>query len=215
MLKVTEAATGGALCKKRKFRKIHRKTLVPEPFFNKAQACNFIKKETLAQVFSCEFWNISKNTFFTEHIRTTASGESFKIIIQSPYLHRSINLYRSSRPEVFCKRGVLRKFAKFTGKQLCQRLLFRPATLLKKSFCHKCFPMNWVYLLLQNTSGGFILLFVSFLKTLEQLKYYLIPSMVDMKNCYPLSVFILLFINILSIQQFGYSSFPLTQPWKQ
>ena len=28
------------------------------------QACNFIKKETLAQVFSCEFCEISKNTFF-------------------------------------------------------------------------------------------------------------------------------------------------------
>ena len=27
-------------------------------------ACNFIKKETLAQVFSCEFWEISKNAFF-------------------------------------------------------------------------------------------------------------------------------------------------------
>ena len=27
-------------------------------------ACNFIKKETLAQVFSCEFCEISKNTFF-------------------------------------------------------------------------------------------------------------------------------------------------------
>ena len=26
--------------------------------------CNLIKKETLAQVFSCEFWEISKNTFF-------------------------------------------------------------------------------------------------------------------------------------------------------
>ena len=25
---------------------------------------NFIKKETLAQVFPCEFWEISKNTFF-------------------------------------------------------------------------------------------------------------------------------------------------------
>ena len=29
----------------------------------KLQACNFIKKETLAQVFSCEFYEISKNTF--------------------------------------------------------------------------------------------------------------------------------------------------------
>ena len=28
------------------------------------QACNFIEKETLAQVFSCEFYKISKNTFF-------------------------------------------------------------------------------------------------------------------------------------------------------
>ena len=27
-------------------------------------ACNFIKKETLAQVFSCEFCEISKNTFY-------------------------------------------------------------------------------------------------------------------------------------------------------
>ena len=27
------------------------------------EACNFIKKETLAQVFSCEFCEISKDTF--------------------------------------------------------------------------------------------------------------------------------------------------------
>ena len=39
-----------------------------------AEACNFIKKETLAQVFSCEFWEISKNNFFTtEHLWAIAS----------------------------------------------------------------------------------------------------------------------------------------------
>ena len=33
------------------------------------QACNFINKETLlAQVFSCEFCEIFKKTFFTEHL---------------------------------------------------------------------------------------------------------------------------------------------------
>ena len=37
------------------------------------KACNFIKKETLAQVFSCEYCEISKNTFFTEHLWTTDS----------------------------------------------------------------------------------------------------------------------------------------------
>ena len=36
------------------------------------RACNFIKKETLAQVFSCEFCEISKNTIFTEYLWTTA-----------------------------------------------------------------------------------------------------------------------------------------------
>ena len=30
--------------------------------------------------------------------------------------------FRSSRPEVFCKKSVLRDFAKFTGKHLCQSL---------------------------------------------------------------------------------------------
>ena len=38
------------------------------------QAYNFIKKETLAQVFSCEFFEISKNNFFTEHLQATASA---------------------------------------------------------------------------------------------------------------------------------------------
>ena len=33
----------------------------------------FIKKGTLTQVFSCEFCEISKNIFFTEHLWTTAS----------------------------------------------------------------------------------------------------------------------------------------------
>ena len=37
------------------------------------QACNFIKKETLALVFSCEFCEIFKNTFLTERLWTTAS----------------------------------------------------------------------------------------------------------------------------------------------
>ena len=55
---------------------------------------------------------------------------------------------RSSRPEVFCKKGVLSNFTKFTGKNLCQGLFFnkvadlRPANLLKKRVWHRCFPVN-------------------------------------------------------------------------
>ena len=36
------------------------------------EASNFIKIETLAQVFSCESCEISKSTFFTEHVWATA-----------------------------------------------------------------------------------------------------------------------------------------------
>ena len=33
-------------------------------------------------------------------------------------------LFRSSRPGVLCKKGILRKVAKFTEKHLCQSLFF-------------------------------------------------------------------------------------------
>ena len=36
----------------------------------------------------------------------------------------SVIIYRSSRPEVFCKKGALKNFTKFTGNHLCQGLFF-------------------------------------------------------------------------------------------
>ena len=60
------------------------KTPVPESLFLiklQAAGCNFIEKETLAQVFSCEFCEISKNTFFAEHFRATTAA-----MIQSVYV---------------------------------------------------------------------------------------------------------------------------------
>ena len=59
------------------------------------------------------------------------------------------NKNRSSRSEVCCKKGVLRKFSKFTGKHLCQSLYLnkvaclRPATLFKKRLWHRCFPVSF------------------------------------------------------------------------
>ena len=40
------------------------------------------KNESLAQVFSCEFSKISKNTLFTEHLRTTTSGFRSKLNVK-------------------------------------------------------------------------------------------------------------------------------------
>ena len=60
-------------------------------------------------------------------------------------LHLSI--YRSSRPEVFCKKSVLRNITKFTGKHRFSDVFkgYRNAfNFIKKSLCHRCFPVNFV-----------------------------------------------------------------------
>ena len=72
---------------------------------------------------------------------------------------------------MFYKKSVLNNFSKFTGKHLCQSLLFnkiaglRPATLLKKRLRYRCSPVNFEKSLrkpffLQKTSGRLLLFFV-------------------------------------------------------
>ena len=70
----------------RNFAKILRKIPVPDYLFNnvaglRPQACNFIKKEALTQVFSCEFCKSFINTFFTEHILATASAHAMNLLL--------------------------------------------------------------------------------------------------------------------------------------
>ena len=63
---------------------------------------------------------------------------------------------RSSHQEVFCKKGVYKNLAKFTGKHLCQNLFFnksdgvRPATLLKKRTLTQVFSFEFCGIL-KNT----------------------------------------------------------------
>ena len=45
-------------------------------------------------------------------------------------------LHRSSRPEVFCKKGVPRNFAEFTGKRVCQSLFFNKVAGLRPQACN-------------------------------------------------------------------------------
>ena len=66
------------------------------------QACNFINKEILVQVFSCEFCEIFKNTFFTEHLRTTASiwGHWLTCSRLNGYSHRRLCFFQVILSEV-------------------------------------------------------------------------------------------------------------------
>ena len=73
-------------------------------------------------------------------------------------LNMTLSMYRSSRPEVFCKKGILRNFVKFTGKHQCESLFFRlfcrlnPATLLKKRLSQRCFLVNFAKFLKKTFS---------------------------------------------------------------
>ena len=46
-----------------------------------------------------------------------------------------IGVYRSSRLDVFCRKIVLRNFAKFTGKHLCQGVFFDKVAGLRPKAC--------------------------------------------------------------------------------
>ena len=62
------------------FAKFTGKHLCQILFFSKV--CNYITKEILAQVFSCEFCQIFKNTFFIENLQMTASVYNKVILYQ-------------------------------------------------------------------------------------------------------------------------------------
>ena len=77
----------------------------------------------------------------------------------------TISSLRRSRPEVFCKIGVLRKFAKFLGKHLCQSLFFNKVAGLPVNFVNflrTSFFMEhlwWLFLLSVEKVSSFALLF--------------------------------------------------------
>ena len=78
--KISEAATRGFLKKtSEKFCNIHKKTPVMECLFNKVagqRACNFTRKRLQHRCFPM---NISKNTYFEEHLQTAASSSSWNL----------------------------------------------------------------------------------------------------------------------------------------
>ena len=66
---------------------------------------------------------------------------------------------RNRRAEVFCEKDVLKNFAKFTGKQLCQSLFFN--NFIEITVQHGYSPVNLLYifraLFPKKTYGGLLL----------------------------------------------------------
>ena len=98
---------------------------------------------------------------------------------------------RNSCPEVLCEKGFLRSFTKFTGKHLCQNLLFNKVAdlniqlLLKNRLWHRCFLVNFAKFLktsFDRTPPDYCLLCLVYLRILSSFSehlYYRAP----MGNC--------------------------------
>ena len=96
-----------------------------------------MKKETLAQFYSCEFCEISTSTFFREHLWTTASERSLlsfapfgkscqnysKVNLSLYFFYQRLCLifvFRNWSPEVFLRKFFLKICSKFTGEHPCR-----------------------------------------------------------------------------------------------
>ena len=70
---------------------------------------------------------------------------------------------RSSRPEVFLRKGVLKICSKFTGEHPCRSVISTKllSSFIKITLQHGCSPVNLLYIfrspLPKNTSGGLLL----------------------------------------------------------
>ena len=67
-------------------------------------------------------WILNRNKF----VFTFATNTFSKVGVKKP-----ATCYRGCRPEVFCKKGFLKNFAKFTGKHLCQGFPFNKVAGLR------------------------------------------------------------------------------------
>ena len=120
-------------------------------------------------------WKRAREYFFSENddykILLDFSIESDQVIQDGrpdffvvDKLNRIWKIIRSSHQRCSIKKGILRNFAKFTEKHLCQNLFFNKVVGLKMRLWHRCFPVNYTQFLrapfLQNTSGRLLLKFI-------------------------------------------------------
>ena len=107
-------------------------------------ACNFIKKETLAQVFSCEFCEIAKHAFLTEHLRwlllilvPTDALFLVNFLFLISYFLVCVRLFRSSHRRNSIKREAFLEILQNSLEPLSIRKA-TPTQLFSCEFCKIC-----------------------------------------------------------------------------
>ena len=85
-------------------------------------------------VFYLNFLRMLHDDFFQRGFEAVSTHNFIQrnVVLLVIYLfHHDSSKSLSSRQEVFCEKGVLRNFTKFTGKHLCQSLFFNKVAGLR------------------------------------------------------------------------------------
>ena len=116
----------------------------------------FIKKETPAQVFSCEFYDIFKNTFSYRISPVAVSVNNTDLsknadLSQNNYFLASFRWVQllsrkssSSSPELLLGKKILKICSKFTGDHQCQIVISIKllCSFTEIALWHGCFPVD-------------------------------------------------------------------------
>ena len=122
---------------------------MPESLFNKVagiRPTTLLKKRLWHRCFLVNFTKLLRTPFFIEHLwwlllKTTIKERFHWSSVVSPTSASDFLTnfkYRSSPPEVFCKKCVLKYFTKLTGKHLRQSLFIKKETLAQVFYCEVC-----------------------------------------------------------------------------
>ena len=119
---------------------------------------------TLSKIFTIKYRHLESqfpHSFITRfETKTYKRPQPYRSSHQRRTLKKG---YRSSHRRCPLKKGVLKNFTKFTCASVFPGNLLQaaPATLLKNTLCHRCFPMNFAKFLRtpfpQNTLGRLLL----------------------------------------------------------
>ena len=140
--------------------------------------------EARTQVFSCEYCEIFKNSFFIEHLRwllpkawrteirdvfRTLSNIYERAFCENSEQLMSVNYFskralsRSSPSEQFLGKGIQKICSKFTGEHPCRSgmSIKLHCSFLEIALRHGCFPVNMLHIFRtrfsKNTSEGLFL----------------------------------------------------------
>ena len=134
-------------------------------------------------------WEVSKQFSRQGENRFVINSQHFSLI--NPYQYFKLLLFRSSHPEVFYEKGVLKICSKFTREQPCRSVISIKllCNVIEITLPHGCSPVNFLHIFRppfrKDTSGRLLLYYCYFYHSTYILFLKLLCSMYGIQQSFP------------------------------